>query len=72
MPPEFTNKSITAGGIVRTRVTINDDDCVNVTVATNQTVQEGDILVFTISARGDFDVGFNISVATKNGSAEGM
>ena len=72
MPPEFTNKNITAGGIVRTRVTIVDNDCVTVTMATNQTVQEAEILVLTISAHGDFDVGFNISVVAKNGSAGGM
>ena len=36
MPPEFTNKNIIAGGIVRTRVTIVDDDCVNVTMNTDK------------------------------------
>ena len=72
MPPEFTNKNIIAGGILSAQVTIVDDDCVTVTMATNQTVQEGDILVLIISARGDFDVGFNISVIAKNGSAGGM
>ena len=72
VPPEFTNKRITAGGIVRIRVTINDDDCVNVTMTADKvTVTEGSTLPLNIEVIGDFEEEFEVALVLVDGSAGG-
>ena len=73
VPPEFTNKNITAGGIVRTNVTINDDDCVNVTMTTDKVaLTEGSNLPLNIQVMGDFEEEFQVALKLMDGSATGM
>ena len=71
MPPEFTNKNITAGRM-STDVTIDDDDCVTVTMTTDKvTVTEGSDLPLNIRVIGDFEEDFEVALVLMNGSASG-
>ena len=72
MPPEFTNKNITAGGILSAQVTIVDDDCVTVTMTTDKvTVTEGSDLPLNIRVIGDFEEDFEVALVLVDGSASG-
>ena len=57
---------------MRTRVTINDDDCVNVTMTTDKfTVNEGSTLPLNIEVMGDFEKEFEVALELMDGSATG-
>ena len=73
VPSEFTARNITVGGKIRTTVSINDDDCVTVTITSDEVgTTEGSNLPLTVTVDGDFSEPFEVAITMSDGTATGM
>ena len=73
VPSEFTTRNITVGGIRKTKVSINDDDCVIVTITTDEVgTTEGSNLPLTVTVDGNFSEPFDVVITMTDGTATGV